>query len=293
MTQPTPELNQDIINLYDEYTHVPLERRDFMRRLATLAGGTAAAYALLPLLENNYAHGAMVDPGDTRLHTQRMSYQAPDGWVDAYLAEPAERMEALPALIIVHENRGLNPHIEDVARRAALAGYMAIAPDFLSPLGGTPDDEDRARSLFGELDAGVTLANARELVTLLAGYGQTTGAVGAVGFCWGGGLVNNLVVNEPELDAACAFYGAAADMSGVDSVSTPVLLHYAGLDDRINAGRADYVAALKGAGASVVEYLYAGVNHAFHNDTNAARYDAEAADLAWRRTLAFFDINLR
>lgn len=279
-------MDQRIIDLYDEYTHRPLPRRVFLERLAALAGGTAAAAALLPLLETRYAHAAQVPPGDPRLAAARTTFQGASGPIAAYLARPRGEGRA-PGVIVVHENRGLNPHIEDVARRLAAAGFVALAPDLLSSAGGTPADEDRARDMIRELDAERTVGDLRAAVAWLADRSRTTGKVGAVGFCWGGGIVNRLAVAEPELDAAVVFYGASPKPEEVSAIRAPLLLHYAGLDERINETVPAYEAALRRAGKTYRLHMYEGANHAFHNDANGARYDARAAALAWERTVAF------
>jgi carboxymethylenebutenolidase len=280
-------MDQRIIDLYDEYTHAPLDRRVFLDRLARLAGGAAAAYALLPLLENDYALAQMVAPDDPRLATERVSYPGATGQVGGYLARPKDASKS-PAVIVIHENRGLNAHIEDVARRAAAAGFLALAPDMLSPLGGTPaGDEDRAREMIGRLDARDAVSNLRAAVAWLERHSSSTGKVGAVGFCWGGGMVNALAAEEPELDAGVAFYGVAPDLAKVAQVKARMMLHYAEKDDRVNATAPGYEQALKDAGKTFVVHRYEGVQHAFHNDTGGARYDAAAAKLAWDRTVEF------
>lgn len=281
-------MRQDIISLYDEYTHAPLARREFLRRLALLTGGTAAAMALLPLLENNYAQAAVTAPDDARLSTEHITYPGAEGELRGYLARPTDATGKLPAIIVIHENRGLNAHIEDVARRAALAGYLALAPDMLSPLGGTPTDEDKARELIGQLDPAKTVQNLQATLAYLQNHPDSTGKVGAVGFCWGGGMVNQLAVHAPELAAGVVFYGRSPETAQVATIQAPLLLHYAGLDERINANVPAYEQALKDAGKPYTLYMYENANHAFHNDANAARYDENAAKLAWERTLAFF-----
>ncbi|MEZ5670269.1 MAG: dienelactone hydrolase family protein [Alphaproteobacteria bacterium] len=285
-----PAIPQAIIDLYDAYTHAPLERRVFLDRLARLTGGTAAAAALLPLLENNYAHAEMVAADDPALATETV--QA--GALQAYVARPAGA-GSLPAVVVIHENRGLNPHIRDVARRAALAGYVAIAPDYLSADGTpTPENEDTAREEIGALDAGETLANGLAVLEYArAGRDDVTGKVGVVGFCWGGGQVNSLAVNDPGLNAAVAFYGRQPAAEDAAKIRAALMLQYAGLDERINEGIAAYTAALDAAGIAYEMHMYDGVNHAFHNDTNEARYDQAAATLAWERTIAFFDRHLK
>jgi carboxymethylenebutenolidase len=286
MTTPS-DLPQPIIDLYDEYTHAPLDRRVFLKQLASLAGSTAAAYALLPLLENNYAHAALVPESDPRLRTQALEFAGPKGPLKAYLAQPSAKGKR-GSVLVIHENRGLNPHIRDVARRAALAGYNALALDFLSPLGGTPDNEDTAREWFGKLNRAETANNGIAALAYLKALPESNGRIGAVGFCWGGGMVNQLAVFEPDLDAAVCFYGMAPETALVAQIKARVLLHYAGLDERINAGRSAYEAAMKTANVRFESFVYEGKQHAFHNDTNTARYDKAAAELAWTRTLALF-----
>ena len=290
MTTPS-DLPQPIIDLYDEYTHAPLDRRVFLKQLASLAGSTAAAYALLPLLENNYAHAALVPESDPRLRTQALEFAGPKGPLKAYLAQPSAKGKR-GSVLVIHENRGLNPHIRDVARRAALAGYNALALDFLSPLGGTPDNEDTAREWFGKLNRAETANNGIAALAYLKALPESNGRIGAVGFCWGGGMVNQLAVFEPDLDAAVCFYGMAPETALVAQIKARVLLHYAGLDERINAGRSAYEAAMKTANVRFESFVYEGKQHAFHNDTNTARYDKTTAELAWARTLALFSKTL-
>lgn len=284
-------MDQKIIALFDSYTHGGMNRRAFLDRLSALAGGTAAATALLPLLENNYASAQTIAEGDPRLETATVAFPAATGTMSGYLAKPKGAAK-LPAVIVIHENRGLNPHLRDVARRVALEGFVAYAADFLAPLGGTPDDEEKARQLIGQLKVPDTVANARAVFAGLAQRGDTTGKVGAVGFCWGGTIVNLLAVNEPALGAGVAYYGGQPKAEDVARIKAPLVLHYAGLDDRINAGISAFDAALKAAGVRHEIFRYEGVNHAFNNDTNAARYNAAAAQLAWTRTIAFLKANL-
>ncbi|HEY5790508.1 MAG TPA: dienelactone hydrolase family protein [Gammaproteobacteria bacterium] len=286
-------MRQEIIDLYDEYTHAPLDRRTFLRRLATLAGGTAAAYALLPVLENNYAQAAIVAPDDERIAALRVYYPGSGGSLKGYLARPKEMTGRLPAVLVIHENRGLNPHIMDVTRRFALAGFLALAPDLLTPAGGTPANEDQAREMIGKLDDVGVLADLKASHAWLKGRGDSNGRVGAVGFCWGGGMTNRLATLADDLAAAVVYYGAVPNAGTVQLIQAPLLLHYAGLDQRINAGIDGYEKALQGAGKRYTKYVYAGANHAFNNDTNSARYDAGAAGLAWDRTLRFLDEQLR
>jgi carboxymethylenebutenolidase len=286
-------MDRRIIDLYDEYTHRPLERRVFLERLAVLVGGSAAAYALLPLLENNYARAALVDPADPRLATSTIGYPGATGEVLAYLAVPKAGPPKRAGVIVIHENRGLNAHIKDVARRVAVAGFTALAPDALSPIGGTPSDEDQARAGFGRLDRDATVRNFVAAIAYLKRRPDAAGLVGAVGFCWGGGMVNLLAVSAPDLAAAVAFYGLAAPTAEVPKIKAKLQLHYAGHDPRINAGIPEYEAALKAAGVAHEKHVYEGTDHAFHNDTGAARYNQAAAQLAWSRTIAFFKANLR
>lgn len=296
MAETTRRLPQPIIDLYDEYTHAPLDRRTFLDRLAVLAGGSAAAYALLPVLENNYALAQMVAADDARLTAEEVSIPVPEGRqpVSAYVARPAEGSDALPAVIVIHENRGLNPHIRDVARRVALAGYVAVAPDFLTSAGGTPEDEDRARDLIGQLDPAATLAEALAVAAYVReGRPDVTGKVGTIGFCWGGALVNQMAVNDPLVTATVSYYGRQPTAEETKKISAPIMLHYASLDDRINAGIPPFTAAMVEAGIPYTLHMYQDVNHAFHNDTNGARYDKTAADLSWQRTLEFLDRHLK
>lgn len=284
---PQTQITQAMIDAYDEYTHLTLDRRAFMDKLTKLAGSSAAAAAIAPMLAANSARAAMVPEDDARLSAEDITYPGSESEMRGYFVRPAEMQGSLPAVIVIHENRGLNPHIRDVARRMALEGFVALAPDFLSPLGGTPEDEDEARSMFGELDRGQTIANGVATIAYLKGLEGTNGKVGAIGFCWGGGMVNSLAVNAPELNAAVAYYGAQPDPQEVEQIEAPLLLHYAGLDERINAGIHAFREALEAAGKEYTIHMYEGVNHAFNNDTSEARYNKEAADLAWRRTVDF------
>jgi len=291
--QAAPKITQEMINLYDEYTHLTLDRRRFFDHLTRVAGGTAAACALLPLLENNYAEAAMVAPDDSRVATDTVTFPGAHGELTGYLAQPAGDHGKLPAVLVIHENRGLNPHIEDVTRRMALEGFVALGVDFLSPVGGTPADEDKAREMIGQLDAGQTVENAVAAVNYLAEHPATNGKVGAVGFCWGGGMANQVAVNAPKVAAAVAYYGRQPSADQVAKIKAPVMLHYAGLDDRINAGIPDFKSALDANHVSYEIFVYDNVNHAFNNDTNAARYDQKAAEIAWGRTVTFFKDKLK
>ena len=284
-----PKISPDMVRLYDEYTHLTLDRRGFMSKLSKLAGSSAAAYAIVPLLEANQASAAIVAEDDPRITTETITYPGADGvTMSGYLARPADATADLPAVMVIHENRGLNPHIRDVVRRFATEGFLALGPDFLSPNGGTPQDEDQAREMIGALDQAQTVANAVATVEFLKAHEAGNGSVGAVGFCWGGGLVNQTAVHSgADLAAGVAFYGRVPESSDVPQIEAAMMLHYAGLDERINEGIEGYRAALEAAGVDHMIHVYEGVNHAFHNDTSAARYDKEAADLAWSRTVEF------
>ena len=280
-------MDQKIINLYDQFTHGGMNRRAFLDRLAELAGSTAAAAALLPVLQNDYAHAAIVAPDDARLALDRVAYESPKGRINGYLAR-AKAKGKRPFVLVIHENRGLNPHLEDVARRLALAGFAAYAVDLLSLVGGTPADEDAARELHAKLnqdDAVVALVAA---VSFLKTHPESSGKVGAVGFCFGGLMINRLAASSRDLDAAVAYYGRPIAAAQVANIRAPLLLHYAENDDGVNAGIPAYEAALKADNKTYTMHTYPGTQHAFNNDTGAARYNKQAADLAWERTLAFF-----
>ncbi|HXF89787.1 MAG TPA: dienelactone hydrolase family protein [Xanthobacteraceae bacterium] len=280
-------MDQRIIDLYDTFTHGGMHRREFLDRLAALVGSTATAAALLPLLENNYAQAAIVDPNDARLVPERVSYDSPKGRINGYLVR-AQAKGKRPAVLVIHENRGLNPHLEDVARRFALEGFLGYAVDLLSLVGGTPPSEDAARELHTKMnqdDAVVALVAA---VSFLKKHPESTGKVGAVGFCFGGLMVNRLAVASEELDAGVAYYGRQVPADQVPRIKAPLLLHYAEHDAGVNAGIAAYEAALKANNKRYTIYHYPGTQHAFNNDTGAARYNKAAAELAFSRTVAFF-----
>ncbi|MDH4414018.1 MAG: dienelactone hydrolase family protein [Rhizobium sp.] len=287
-----PEITQAMIDAYDEYTHLTLDRRGFMQKLTTLAGSGAAAAAIMPMLAANQANATIIEENDARLDAQDVTYPGAAGEMKGYLAVPKDAAAKLPAVIVIHENRGLNPHIRDIARRMALEGFVALAPDFLSPNGGTPANEDEARAMFQSLDMAAAVANGEATRAFLATHEKTTGKVGAIGFCWGGGMVNRMAVASPELGAGVAYYGSQVPADQVPAIKAPLMLHYASLDERINAGIEAYKAALDANGKSYELHMYDGVNHAFNNDTSAARYDKPAADLAWSRTVAFLKTNL-
>jgi carboxymethylenebutenolidase len=279
-------LDQRIIDLYDRFTHGGMTRRAFLDRLGELAGSTAAAAALLLLLQNNYAQAAIVAENDARLATERVSYDSPKGKINGYLARPKAKGKR-PAVIVIHENRGLNPHLEDVARRLAVEGFLALAPDLLSVAGGTPASEDQARELHTKTNKDDMLAAAIAAIGFMDKHPESTGKVGAVGFCYGGGVVNQMAVNA-NLDAAVSYYGMQLPAAEVPNIHAALLLHYAENDPRINAGIDAYEAALKANNKKYAKHIYPGTQHAFNNDLGAARYNKAAADLAWQRTLEFF-----
>jgi carboxymethylenebutenolidase len=284
-------MDQKFIDLYDDYAQGSLDRREFLKKLAVLAGGTAAAVTLLPLIENKYAQAQVVPKDDPRLHVENIKYPGETGEVLAHFARP-KGDEKLPGVIVIHENRGLNPHTEDVARRAAIEGFIAIAPDALSPLGGTPEDVNEARSLMRKLDSQATVKNYVAAVQYLKTHPQSTGKVGCMGFCWGGGMTNQVAVHSPDLAAAVPFYGRQPTSEDVPKIKASMLIHYAGLDERINAGIEAFEAALKEASIEYKIFMYEGAGHAFFNDTGS-RYHKEAALLAWERTIAFLKEKLK
>ncbi|CAD5278879.1 Carboxymethylenebutenolidase [Bosea sp. 62] len=279
-------LDRRIVELYDEYTHKPLDRRSFMNRLITIAGSAAAAEAALSLLEPNYAQAQQVAADDARIESRRIDETVGGVRLKGYLVTPKTQGRR-GGVLVIHENRGLNPHIEDVTRRAALAGFSALGVDFLTPLGGTPADADAARALFPQLKPEDVVAQARAALAFLKARPDTTGKVGAVGFCWGGGAVNDLAVSAPELNAGVVFYGRSPDLAKVPQIKARLLIQQAARDTRLVEGLPAYEAALKAAAVNYQAIVYPDVDHAFHNDTSAERYNAAAAKLAWERTVAF------
>ncbi|MFC3694789.1 dienelactone hydrolase family protein [Chenggangzhangella methanolivorans] len=276
------------IALYDRFTHGEMSRREFLDRLALLAGTAAGASALLSSLSNDYARAAIVAPDDRRLAIDRVSYDAADGKISGLLARPKSG-DKRPAVLVIHENRGLNPHIEDVTRRLGVSGFLAFGVDLLSPAGGTPADEDKAREMIGALDLEKATAELVAAVTFLKDHPESNGSVGAVGFCWGGGMANRLAVASPDLKASVAYYGKALPPDQAAKVRAPLLLHYAGLDERINVDVPAFEDALKANEKEFEVEFYEGVDHAFNNDANPARYERRAAALAWDRTIAFLE----
>lgn len=280
-------LRQSAIALYDRFTHEHGDRRAFMRELALLAGGAAAAEGLLASIAADSAAAAVVRVDDSRIVAQPTGLGVDGALFKGYFAHP-RRGRVRGTVLVIHENRGLTDHIRDVTRRCAAAGFYAVAPDFLSRVGGTPLDEDRARDAIGKLDLVQTVADAVSLTDFIAKRAGGNGRIGAVGFCWGGAMVNRIAVAAGDrLTAGVAFYGPAPDAREAAKVRAAMLLHYAGLDDRVNATGRPWTEALKAAGATVESHVYPGVNHAFNNDTAVGRYDQAAADLAWTRTIAF------
>jgi carboxymethylenebutenolidase len=285
-------MDQEVMELNEEYSHGSLGRRDFLKKLAIVAGGTAAADAMLPLLERNSAIAQVVAKDDARLIVEYMKYPGETGEVRAYFVRPKEDAK-LPGVVVIHENRGLNAHIEDVTRRVALEGFLAIAPDALSPLGGTPQDPEKAPALIGQLDRQKTIKNYLAAVKYLKTYSLSTGKVGTVGFCWGGGMANQVAVHSPDVVAAVPYYGLAPAAEDVPKIRASLLLHYAGLDERINSGIPAFEAALKKASVDYKIYMYEGAQHGFNNDRSSARYNREAAQLAWQRTISFLKEKLK
>ena len=292
--QTAADFAPEVLKLFDQYVHGGISRRGFLDGAGRYAVGGVTAVGLLEALAPNFAQAQQVSPTDARLVASTFGYDSPQGYGKAsgYLVKPAKPPANLPAILVVHENRGLNPHIEDIARRLALEGYLVFAPDALFPLGGYPGDEDKARDLFGKLDQAKVKADFLAAATLLKTQGGTNGRVGAVGFCFGGGVVNYLATQWPDLNAGVPFYGAAPALADVSRIRAPLQLHFAGNDERIDAMWPPYEAALKAAHVKYEAFVYAGVEHGFNNDTTP-RFDAKAAALAWQRTLAFFAQNLK
>ena len=283
----------EVLQLFDRYVHGDLSRRGFLDHASKIAGSSAAAAGLLAALSPQFAQAQKVAPTDARIATRFETIASPNGngTVRGYVAKPAHAIGRLPAVLVVHENRGLNPHIEDIARRLALEGFLAFAPDALTTLGGYPGNEDQARELFAKLDVAKTANDFTAAATALARFPDASGRVGVVGFCYGGGIANLLATQLPELAAAVPFYGGQPAASEVPKIKAPLLIHYAGEDARITGGWPAYEAALKAAGKEYAAYIYPGVQHGFNNDTTP-RFDAEAAQLAWNRTVTFFQQKL-
>jgi carboxymethylenebutenolidase len=280
------KIDQEIIELYDEYTHKPLPRRTFLEKLGKMVGGSAVALSVLPFLENNYAKAAIIEPSDNRIDTTYSTFKMLSKEIKYYRCVP-KKDGTYPTIVLIHENRGLNPHIEDVARRLAVEGFLVIAPDALSLSGGTPKDTDMARTMIKALDSVDVLDLYRFAVSHAKEDKDSNKKVGCIGFCWGGGVANKLAAHCSKLDASVAYYGKQLDTKETQKIKIPLLLHYAGLDTRINAGITDFVIDLVESKVDFSLNHYKGVNHAFNNDTNEARYDKTAATQAWDRTVLF------
>ena len=288
------DFDQRILEIFDGYVHGKMSKREFITQAGRYAAAGVTGAMILEQLQPNYALAQQVAPDDPEIETEVIEYESPEGHgtIRALMARPAGADGPLPAVLVVHENRGLNPYIEDVVRRAAKAGYLAIGPDGLTPLGGYPGTDDEGREMQRELDGAKLMADFFAAFEYLRDHDDSTGKVGCVGFCYGGGVCNALAVAYPDLAASVPFYGRQPAAEDVPQIEAPLLIHYAGLDERINAGWDAYKDALDAAGKDYTVHIYPDVNHGFHNDTTP-RYDEAAATLAWDRTLAFFDANLR
>jgi len=288
------DIRQEVFDLYDAYAHNQIGRREVLDKLSTYAVGGVTVMSLLSFIMPDYKTKIQVPQDDARLETRYITYESPQGGgtIRGLLARPAGTTKKLPGIVVVHENRGLNPHIEDVCRRAALAGFLALAPDALTPLGGYPGNDDDGRALQSKRDRNGMLEDFIAASETLKGLPECTGKVGVVGFCFGGWISNMMAARIPDLAAAVPFYGGQPPEDMVAGIQAPLLLHYAGLDERVNAGWPAYEAALKQAGKEYTAYIYPDVNHGFHNDTTP-RYDEAAAKLAWQRTVDFFNEHLK
>ena len=285
---------QEVLDLFDGYVHGRMNRRDFLDRAAKYAVGGFTAAAMLESLRPNFAWAQQIAKDDKRISVEHLDYASPQGSgkMRGYLAKPAKAAGKLPGVLVIHENRGLNPYIEDVTRRLAVEGYMAFAPDALAPVGGYPGDEDKAREMFAKLDANKRFEDLYAGAGVIKSRPEFSGKIGTVGFCFGGLIVNQLAVRMPDLAAGVPFYGRQVSAEDAAKIKAPLVLHYAGLDTRINAGWPAFETALKAANVTHAAYVYDGANHGFHNDTTP-RYDEAAAKLAWSRTLAFFKEHLK
>jgi carboxymethylenebutenolidase len=288
------DFDQELLILFDAYVHGALDRRGFLDKAAKYAVGGVTAAMLLEQLSPKFAEAQVVKPTDDRIKADFIEYDSPNGSgkMRGYFVRPAKPAGKLPAILVIHENRGLNPHIEDIARRLALDNFVAFAPDALFPLGGYPGDEDKARELFPKLDQNKTRADFIAAANWLKARPETIGRIGAVGFCYGGGVVNYLATQLPDLAAGVPFYGSSPTTADVAKIKSPMLIQSAAVDERINASWPEYEAALKAAGVKYERHLYPGTQHGFNNDTTP-RYDKAAANLAWKRTIDFFKQNLR
>jgi carboxymethylenebutenolidase len=292
--QQASDFDPELLELFDHYVHGGIGRREFLDGAGKFAVGGLTAAAILESLSPNYAWAQQVPADDPRLKTEYVDYPSPQGSekMRGYLARPASAGGRLPGVVVVHENRGLNPYIEDVARRLGVANFLAFAPDALTPLGGYPGDDDKGRELQAKLDPEKTIEDFVAAAVFLKSHPECTGKVGVVGFCFGGGVANTLAVRLPDLGAAVPFYGRQPATEDVPRITCPLLIHYAAVDERINAGWPAYEAALKANQVAYTAHFYEGTNHGFHNDTTP-RYDKPAAALAWERTVEFFEKTLR
>ena len=277
-------MTKKVNELYDEYRSGKVNRREFMKKLALVTGGTAAAVIILP--DFNQASASAAKKGSVKLINEFISYPGATGDMRAYLSVPKGKKK-FPGVIVIHENRGLVPHIQDVNRRMAMEGFISLAPDALSPVGGTPEDQDKGREMFAQLNREETVKNFVAAVKYLKTHPRSTGKVGCTGFCWGGAMTNQVAVNAPDLDAAVPYYGSTPAPEDVPKIKAPVLAHYAGNDERINAGIPAFEEALKKAGIEYQIFIYEGTEHGFNNDTGT-RYNKAGAELAWNRTVSFF-----
>jgi carboxymethylenebutenolidase len=294
MTINKEDIQQEVFDLYDDYAHSRVNRRDFMEKLSIYAVGGLTVPALMSYLMPDYKNTLQVKTDDPRIVSSYINYDSPKGGgsIKALLSKPAEAKGKLGGVVVIHENRGLNPYIEDVGRRLALAGFISIAPDALTPLGGYPGSDDKGREMQSKRDKGEMLENFVDAFEYLKKLPECNGKVGAVGFCFGGGIVNQMAVRLPDLAAGVPFYGAQPPADQVPNIKAPLLIHYAGLDTHVNEGWPAYEAALKANHVDYIVYIYPNVNHGFHNDTTP-RYDKVAAELAWQRTIDFFSEKLK
>jgi len=287
------DFDQELLDLYDHYAHDLINRRDFLEKAGKFAVGGLTAATLLKALSPNYALANQVRPSDGRISAGYIDYSSPKGYgrIRGYLVQPSAAVDPLSSVVVVHENRGLNPYIEDVTRRLGVAGFMALAPDGLTPLGGYPGNDDDGKVMQRKLEKSRLLEDFIAAYGYLRTHARSNRKVAVIGFCYGGGVSNAMAVRLPGLAAAVPFYGRQPNLLDVPKIQAPLLLHFAGLDQRINKGWPDYKAALQRHGIDYSAHFYAGVNHGFHNDTTP-RYDVDAAELAWRRTIEFLDKNL-
>ena len=288
------EFDQELLNLFDRYVHGDVDRRVFMDGAAKFAVGGLTVASIFEALAPNYAWAEQVPKDDKRLKSEYVKFDSPQGYgtIRAYLVRPAEAKGKLPGVLVVHENRGLNPYIEDVARRLGVAGYLTLAPDELTPLGGYPGDDDKGRDMQAKLDPKKMMEDWYAAAMFLKSNPECTGKIGVVGFCYGGSVTNALAVRVPDLAAAVPFYGMQPSAEDTAKIKAPLLIHYGGLDERVDAGWPAWETALKADHVTYTAYTYPGANHGFHNDTTP-RYDKDAATLAWSRTLEFFDKYLK